>query len=82
MSLIVQNPDILGGKPIIAGTRMSVESVLELLSSGMSIQDILNEYPFLQEKQVKAAIKFAAELVGREESYIFDKSSAAHEISR
>jgi len=45
-SLITQNPEILGGKPIIAGTRMSVESIMELLSSGMEIKEILKEYPF------------------------------------
>lgn len=48
--LITQDSNILGGKPIIAGTRMSVESVLELLSSGMEMQDILKEYPFFNKK--------------------------------
>lgn len=81
--LITQNPAILGGKPIIAGTRMSVESILELLASGMTVEDVLEEYPFLKKRQVQAAIDFAAVLVGKEESYIFDKSkSAMHEISR
>lgn len=81
--LITQNPEILGGKPIIAGTRMSVEAILELLSSGMEIKEILKEYPFLTKKQVQAAINYATKLVGKEESYIFEQShSAAHEISR
>lgn len=58
--LITQDPKILGGKPIIAGTRMSVESLLELLSSGMEIEEILKEYPFLTKKQVEAAFNYAA----------------------
>lgn len=77
-NLITQDPNILGGKPIIAGTRMSVEVILELLSSGMEITDILKEYPFLKKNQVQAAIDYAARMVGKEESYIFDKS---HEVS-
>lgn len=73
-NIITQDPDILGGKPIIAGTRMSVESILELLSSGMEIKEILKEYPFLEKKQIKAAIEYAKSVVSKEESYIFDKS--------
>ncbi len=82
-SLITQNPKILGGKPIIAGTRMSVETILELISSGMEEKEIIKEYPFLTKKQIQAAVNYAAKLVGKEESYIFDKAQAvAHEISR
>lgn len=76
--LITQDPKILGGKPIIAGSRMSVEVILELLSSGMETNQIIKEYPFLTKKQVQAAIDYAAKMVGKEESYIFDKS---HEVS-
>ena len=55
-NFITQNPDILGGKPIIAGTRMSVEVILELLSSGLETNEIIKEYPFLTKKQIQAAI--------------------------
>ncbi|MDO8429652.1 MAG: DUF433 domain-containing protein [Candidatus Daviesbacteria bacterium] len=82
-NLIIQDSSILGGKPIIAGTRMSVEIILELISSGMEKDEIIKEYPFLTKKQIQAAVNYAAKLVGKEESYIFDKAhSAAHEISR
>jgi uncharacterized protein (DUF433 family) len=77
-NLITQDPEILGGKPIIAGTRMSVESILELLSSGVEIKEILVEYSFLKREQVQAAIDYAKNLVGKEESYIFDKSRSVH----
>lgn len=80
--LVTQDPDILGGKPIIAGTRMSVESVLELLASGISLEEVLKEYPFLTKQDVQAALEYAAKLVAKEESYLFDKArSVAHEIS-
>ena len=76
--LITRNPKILGGKPIIAGTRMSVEVILEFLGGGMEIKEILKEFPFLTRKQIEAAINFAAKRVGREESY----TAIPHEISR
>lgn len=81
--LITQDPEILGGKPIVAGTRMSVETILELISSGMEKEEIIKEYPFLTKKQIQAAVDYAAKMVGKEESYIFDKAqTVAHEISR
>lgn len=81
--LITQDPDILGGKPIIAGTRISIEVILELLASGMEVKNLLKEYPSLTKEQVKAVINYAAKIVAKEESYIFEKShTVAHEISR
>ncbi|OGY29723.1 MAG: hypothetical protein A3A61_00115 [Candidatus Woykebacteria bacterium RIFCSPLOWO2_01_FULL_43_14] len=81
-SYISQDPEILGGKPVITGTRMSVESILELISSGMTINEILKEYSFITRNQVQSALEYATKIVGKEESYIFKKSKvAAHEIS-
>ena len=81
-NLITHDSEILGGKPIIAGTRMSVEVILEFLAGGMEVKDLLKEYPFLTKEQIQAAINFATKLVGKEESYIFDKShTVAHELS-
>lgn len=76
--LITQDPKILGGKPIIAGTRMSVESILELLASGMEIEEILKEYPFLQKRHVLAAIDYASKLVGKTETYLFETAKKVH----
>ena len=50
---IVSDPAVLGGKPIIKGTRISVEFVLELVASGGSIPDIVRNYPFLTEEDVR-----------------------------
>ena len=53
---ITYNPEILGGKPIIKGTRISVEFVLELLASGMTVDEILEEYPKLTRKDILAVL--------------------------
>ncbi len=87
-NLITHDPDILGGKPIIKGTRMSIESILELLASGMEIDEILKDYPILKKEHILAAIDYASKLVGKTESYIFETAknvnsqATAHEISR
>jgi len=58
MGKIVFDPKILGGKPIIKGTRISVEFILELLSSGMNIDEILKEYPHLKKNDVLEAVSY------------------------
>jgi uncharacterized protein (DUF433 family) len=52
--------DIRFGKPCIKGTRITVIDILQWLASGMSNQQILDEYPFLKTEHIQAAIKFAA----------------------
>ena len=74
---ITYNSGILGGKPIIAGTRMSVESVMELLSSGMGTNEILKEYPFLTKEKISAAIEYASSILKKEERYIFTNKHTA-----
>lgn len=64
---IICDPKILGGKPIIKGTRISVEFVLELLRSGMSFENILKEYAHLTRADLEAAVAFARQAVSREE---------------
>lgn len=58
MARIVVNPEILAGKPIIEGTRLSVEHVLGLLNSGMSHAQIIQEYPELNEESLQAVRTF------------------------
>lgn len=57
---IVTNPDVLGGKPCIRGTRISVELILELLASGATRQDILTAYPQITNDGLTAALQYAA----------------------
>lgn len=66
---IVMDPEVLSGKPTIEGTRISVEIVLELMASGLGIDEVLEEYPSLEREDVLAALDYAARTVGREEVY-------------
>jgi uncharacterized protein (DUF433 family) len=59
---ITTNPGILGGKPILKGTRISVQLILEWLAGGATVADIVREYPHLTEEAVREAVLFAAEL--------------------
>jgi uncharacterized protein (DUF433 family) len=64
-SMIITDPNILNGKPIIAGTRISVELIMNFLASGMSVEDIVVEYKELKKKEVLEAVAYAAKLVSR-----------------
>jgi uncharacterized protein (DUF433 family) len=57
---ITANPKILGGKPIVRGTRISVEFILDLLASGVSEKEILEDYPHLTKKDIHACLRYAA----------------------
>jgi uncharacterized protein (DUF433 family) len=57
-------PGILGGKPVIRGTRLSVQFLLELLASGATIPEIAAEYEALTEEDVREAVLYAAEFMG------------------
>lgn len=59
-SQIVCLPDILNGKPVIRGTRISVEFILELVASGASVEQIVAAYPHLTREDVVQALRFAA----------------------
>lgn len=65
-AVITSNPKILGGKPVIAGTRIAVETIMDMLASGMSTKKIIDEYPVLTTTQIRAAIEFAASKVKRD----------------
>ncbi|HEU5440771.1 MAG TPA: DUF433 domain-containing protein [Ktedonobacterales bacterium] len=60
---IVTDPDLLGGKPTIEGTRIGVDLILEKVSEGESIEDILRDFPHLRREQIVRAIQYAAKLV-------------------
>lgn len=67
LNRITFDPAILTGKPIIRGMRISVEMVLELIIEGATIEEILEDYPQLQLDDIRAALLYAKQLVGREE---------------
>lgn len=63
---ITSDPAILGGKPIIKGTRLSVEFVLEFMASGGSIKNFVQTYPHVTKEDVQEALLFAAGRVRNE----------------
>ncbi len=56
------DPNVCFGKPCIRGHRIWVSLILDLLASGMDIEDILHEYPQLEEADIRACIAYGAEL--------------------
>jgi uncharacterized protein (DUF433 family) len=63
---IISNPTILGGKPIIRGTRVSVEIILEWIASGATRDDIVRKHPHLTAADVEQALAYAAAAVRNE----------------
>jgi len=59
-SLIASDPKVMMGKPVIAGTRITVESILEKLAAGEPSEQILRAHPRLTEEAIRQAIGFAA----------------------
>ena len=62
LSRIAINPNVCFGKPCIRGHRLWVSLILDLLASGMTIQEILEEYPGLEETDILACIAYGAEM--------------------
>jgi uncharacterized protein (DUF433 family) len=63
---ITSDPAILGGKPCIKGTRLSVEFILELFASGATYEEILNAYPQLTTEAIEEALRYAARFLKNE----------------
>ena len=60
---IMVDPRVMVGKPVIRGTRIPVALVLKMLGQGISIEEILREYPRLEEVDIHAAVAYAAHVV-------------------
>ncbi|RLI84433.1 MAG: hypothetical protein DRO98_08570 [Archaeoglobales archaeon] len=64
---IIVDPRIMVGKPIIKGTRIPVDAIIRRLAEGLSIDEILEEYPMLTREDIKAALRYAADVLSGEE---------------
>ena len=60
---ITTDPEVLGGRPCIRSLRVRVKDILDLLASGASRQDILADYPYLEDDDIAAALEYAAQHV-------------------
>ena len=61
---ITLSPDVCNGKPVVRGTRITVQTVLEFLAAGDSVADVLEEYPTLQREDVHACLNYASRVLG------------------
>ncbi len=66
---IILDPDVLAGKPVIRGTRISVEFVIGLLADGWSEADILQSYPGIAHEDVIACLAYARDALGSEKVF-------------
>ncbi|HEY3914060.1 MAG TPA: DUF433 domain-containing protein [Verrucomicrobiae bacterium] len=57
-------PDVCNGRPLVRGTRITVQTVLEFLATGDSVEDVLEEYPKLTRAGVQACLDYASRIMG------------------
>jgi uncharacterized protein (DUF433 family) len=74
--MIVSDPSVLLGKPVVAGTRITVELILEKLGSGESVDQVLESHPRLTREAVLAALRFAAQALRADVVYPVGRKSA------
>ena len=65
---IERNPEVLTGKPVIKGTRISVELIMRKLAGGYTFEKIIEAYPHLNKEQLTAACEYAADVISNEET--------------
>jgi len=66
---ITVNPEVMVGKPTIRGLRITVEQILKALAGGVTIDELLEDYPELEHEDIQAALLYAAELVSEEQVF-------------
>ena len=71
-SHVTTEPAILGGKPCVRGTRLSVELILELFASGASHEELLQTYPQLSQEAIEEALRYAAHILKNSSDVIVD----------
>ena len=60
LTRITFNPEVMGGKPCIRGMRVTVGTIVGLIGAGKTIDDVLKEYPYLEQEDVLQALSYAA----------------------
>jgi len=78
---IVVNPRIMVGKPIIKGTRITVEAIVRRAAEGMTFDEILKDYPYITKEDIKSALLYAESLVAGEDVFpaiVDDKHAVSH----
>lgn len=73
--LIVSDPSVMMGKPVIAGTRITVELILEKLAAGENIEQLLNAHPRLTKEAIQKALAFAARVLRSDVVYPIEEET-------
>ncbi|MBS1824738.1 MAG: DUF433 domain-containing protein [Acidobacteria bacterium] len=76
LGLIVSNPKVMTGKPVIRGTRITVELILEKFAAGYAEDDILRAYPHITREGIRAALAFAAEALQASVLYPLERAAS------
>ena len=66
---IIIDPEILVGKPVVKGSRLAVEFIIDLLAKGWSEDEILRNYPGLSQEDIRACLSYASEILRAEKIY-------------
>lgn len=75
LNRITVDPAIFGGKPIIRGMRVTVEMVLDLLSQGVSEDEILEDHPMLEREDIRACFAYAKGIIANEDVEFLERAS-------
>jgi len=67
---ITINPDICNGRPVVHGTRIAVQTIIEFLAAGDSIEDVIEEYPSLTREDIQASLDYASRVMGNHFSVV------------
>lgn len=76
MEFIEQNPLVMNGKPVIKGTRLTVDYIISLLAQGLSTDDILKEYKGLKKEEILACLHFAESILNKTAIFEFENSAS------
>ena len=73
---IVADPTVMMGKPVVAGTRITVELILEKLAAGETVEQIMEAHPRLTRETIQAALAFASDVLSSEANYPLSEKAA------
>lgn len=74
LNRITVNPEVMVGKPTIRGLRITVEQILQALAGGVTVAEILEDYPELEREDIQAVLVYASELVNEEQVFAVNKT--------
>lgn len=75
------NPKVMVGQPVIAGTRIPVYIIIDLLADGLKDEEIIRDYPSLSKSDILAALRYSAKIIKNEEITFLEKPEKAHQVA-